>query len=74
MTKENNPTPPGGMTIHEIAEEPKDAARWRAMCAGAAAEDDEMVTFLDDHMPDGPITKEHLDLAMDAWMRHKGLV
>lgn len=51
-----------------------DAARWRAMCACAAAEEDEMVTFLDDHTPDGPITKEHLDIAMDAWMQFKGLI
>jgi len=52
-------------------EEQKDALRWREYCRMMAEHDNAAMEEFGAMIPPGTMTKEFLDLAMDAWLEQR---
>jgi hypothetical protein len=70
--------PPAG--VHAAAElllaeqlaQKADAARWQEYCRMICERDNEGQEAFGNLIPDGELTKDRLDIAMDAWLLQKG--
>lgn len=49
----------------------KDADRWREYCRMMAEHDNDAIEAFGAMIPDGTLSKDMLDLAMDAWLAQR---
>lgn len=54
------------------SEDQKDAERWREYCRMMVEHDNDAIEAFGAMIPDGTLSKDMLDLAMDAWLKQKG--